>query len=119
VTTALTFADTARILSRASRTAGVAVPGFRSPPRDGAVDRTVAGRGDGAMVAVRLRGRPWPAVAADMVDGVVVVNELSGGAASRLRDTLWQALWDELADMVGPARRSTVVTFSPPRASAA
>ena len=33
------------------------------------VDRTLRRRGGGAVVSVRLRGRPWPAVLADMIEG--------------------------------------------------
>ena len=43
-------------------------------------------------MAVRLRQRPWPAVLADMIEGVVVVNGLLGSAADELRHALWSAL---------------------------
>lgn len=44
------------------------------------------------MVAVRTRGRPWVAVAADMVEGVIVANRLGGKDAVRARGTMWEAL---------------------------
>jgi hypothetical protein len=49
------------------------------------------------MVAVRLRDRPWPAVLADMIEGVVVVNRLVGVDADELRSLLWAAVEGEVA----------------------
>ena len=46
----------------------------------------------GVIVAVRLRGRPFVEVVADMVEGVIVTNELRGGAATRVRSMLFAAL---------------------------
>lgn len=98
---ALTFAATARLVTGACRHLGVGVPGFRSPPRDPGVQRSVTGTGDDAVVSVRLAGRPWPAVAADMIEGVVVANGLDttgGDGAGRLRDALWEVLWDAVGN---------------------
>jgi hypothetical protein len=44
------------------------------------------------VVAVALRDRPWPAVVADMVEGVVAANRLSGVRADAARTTLWAAV---------------------------
>ena len=44
------------------------------------------------MVAVRLRSRPPADVVADMVEGVLVANGLTGDAAGRVRATLLQSL---------------------------
>jgi len=93
---AVRFATTARILANVTRSLGLAAPGFRSPPRRDDCDRTLSGSGTDAIVSVRLRDRPWPAVAADMVEGVVVANEITGTAAGRLRARLWVAL-DEVS----------------------
>jgi hypothetical protein len=41
-------------------------------------------------VAVALRDRPWPAVVADMVEGVVAANRLTGVRADHVRAGLWQ-----------------------------
>ena len=72
---------------------GLDMPLFRSPPRLDGVQRSLTRRAIGAStVAVRLRQRPWPAVLADMIEGVVVVNALRGSAADDLRDALWSAL---------------------------
>ncbi len=70
------------------------VPGFRSPPRIADAHRTIRRRGSVPSVAVRLRGRPWSAVLADMIEGVVVANELSGMRADRVRAALWLAVED-------------------------
>ena len=91
--TSLRFAHAARALGDAARARALAVPAFRSPPRLVEVDRTIRRRADGgATVSVRLRGRPWPAVLGDMVEGVVVANGLSGADAMRVRTALWSAV---------------------------
>jgi len=92
----LRFAAAARALADECRRRGLVVPGFRSPPRLQGVARSVRRRADGsAMVSVCLRGRPWPAVLADMVEGVIVTNALVGPDADRCRAALWQAVASE------------------------
>lgn len=87
------FAAAARALGAAARARQLRVPGFRSPPKLREVDRTIRRRPDGgATIAVQLAHRPWPAVLADMVEGVVVANELDGAEAMRVRTALWAAL---------------------------
>jgi hypothetical protein len=44
------------------------------------------------VVAVALRDRPWPAVVADMIEGVVAANRLAGVRADRARTALWAAV---------------------------
>jgi uncharacterized protein YejL (UPF0352 family) len=39
-----------------------------------------------------LRDRPWPAVLADMVDGIVATNQLAGSTADAARTALWRAV---------------------------
>jgi len=91
--TSLRFAAAARSLGSAARQRGLAVPAFRSPPRLVGVDRSLRRRADGAVVvAVRLRGRPWVAVLADMVEGVVAANRLVGGDADHCRTAMWTAV---------------------------
>jgi hypothetical protein len=85
------FADTARRLGAAARAAGLAVPAFRCPPRRPGVSRTVRRHPGGSVVSVLIKGRPFEQVAADMVEGVVVVNRLEGEAATRFRDALLDA----------------------------
>ena len=98
IATALHFATTARILGDAVRARGLTVPTFRSPPRRPGAARTVRRwPGGGATVSVEVTGRPYEAVVADMVEGVVVVNDVSGPDATRLRTALWEAVLDAAA----------------------
>jgi hypothetical protein len=55
------------------------------------VQRTIRRYPGGAVVSVRLRDRPFADVASDMVEGVLVVNSLSGEAANRMRTALSDA----------------------------
>jgi hypothetical protein len=90
---AVRFADAARRLGDAARSGGLLVPTFRSPPRPTGPSRTLHRRSDGSVsVSVLRRSRPWPAVVADMIDGVVVANRLSPIAAGEWRDRLWRAM---------------------------
>jgi hypothetical protein len=92
----LRFAAAVRAITPAARRAGLVVPSFRSPPRLAGVDRSLRRRdGGGATVAVVVRGRPWAAVLADMVDGVIATNHLAGPDADKARALLWAALGAE------------------------
>jgi hypothetical protein len=84
----LGFSTSARLVATEARRLGLAVPGFRSPPRLPGAVRTIRRGSDGAMVAVVLRGRPLTDVVADLIEGVVVANGLSGAAAVRCRRRL-------------------------------
>lgn len=96
-TTSLHFADAARVLAEEARALGLVVPGFRSPPRIPG-DRSLRRRpGASPAVAVRLGGRPFAAVAADMVEGIVVANGLSGRAAAEARHRLLAAVAPPMA----------------------
>lgn len=88
----LRFADTARRLAEATRGLGLDAPSFRSPPADAHLDRSVRRRRGDVVVAIRVRGRPFAAVVADMIEGVVVANRLDAAAASTLRDRLWATM---------------------------
>jgi hypothetical protein len=91
--TSLLFALAVRAIANEARQSGLVVPAFRSPPRLAGVDRSLRRRaGGGATVSVVVRARPWPAVLADMVEGVVVTNELHGAEADRARGRLWVAV---------------------------
>lgn len=115
--TSLRFAEAARALGDAARPRGWALPAFRSPPRIPG-DRSIRRRADGgATVAIRYRGRPWPAVVADMIEGVVVVNEVVGAAADEVRTQLWRAV--EACGLIGvedapPATPALVVSRTSP-----
>jgi len=78
------FAAAARRLGQEARRRGLAVPGFRSPPRLPGVDRSIRRRADGvAVVAVRVHGRSLEAVVTDMVEGVLAANGAVQGAEHR------------------------------------
>jgi hypothetical protein len=104
----LRFAAAARALGLEARRRGLDVPGFRSPPRLPGVERSLRRRADGgATVSVGLRDRPWAAVLADMVEGVVAANRLEGGEADRCRAALWRVVapaGDDGPTVEAPAR---------------
>ena len=90
--TTVQFAGAARALAAAARRFGLAAPTFRTPPRLIGLDRTVRRHAHGGVVSVRLRGRPWAAVVADMIDGVVSLNRLDARRANRARADLWDTI---------------------------
>jgi hypothetical protein len=90
--TTIEFARAARALGGTTRALGLVVPGFRSPPRTGDIDRALRRRGRVVTVSVRVKGRPLAAVHADMIEGVVVANRLSGAVADSVRRELWCAV---------------------------
>ncbi len=107
---ALRFAATARALGEVARAHGFDAPAFRSPPRLEGRNRTIRRHASGAAtVSVVVRGRPWSAVIADMIDGFVACNHSDD--AERLRDLLWGAI--ESVDL----RTTPVVTTSVVRAA--
>lgn len=98
--TSLDFAASARRLADAALQAGHAAPGFRSPPRNSGCRRSIRRRRTGeAVIAVQMKQRPAVAVLADMVEGVIAANGLDGVQAADLRDLLWGALADLVADL--------------------
>jgi len=87
------FAETVRAVVTAARRRGLRPPVFRSPPRLEWVDRTIRRQPDGAVViAIRTVGRPFAAVQADVVEGVVVANELDTSDADTFRRAAWSAI---------------------------
>ncbi|MCD9623467.1 hypothetical protein [Rhabdothermincola salaria] len=107
--TSVRFAAAARVLGQVARRRGLDVPSFRSPPRLEGADRSLRRhRSGGATVSVRLRERPWSAVVADMIEGVVAANRLVGPDADRARTALWAAVEVEAQrtrDSVARSRR--------------
>ena len=89
---ALRFADAARRLGAAAHEAGLDVPAFRSPPRVPGAARTIRRYPAGAVVSVRLRGRPFADVLGDMVDGVLAANRVPPADTERMRARLTGAL---------------------------
>jgi len=105
------FARTVQALGVAGRELGLEVPAFRSPPRLVGVQRSIRRATGSTTVAVVVRGRPWAAVQADLVEGVVAANRLPADAASRVRAHLWAAIAPPEAEVEeaedqpsGPAR---------------
>jgi hypothetical protein len=86
------LAYAARTLSREARRRGLVAPSFRCPPRIVGADRTLRRRPGGGVIAVRTRDRPWPAVLADMIEGVIAINGLAPPAATRVRTELWEVV---------------------------
>ena len=98
------FAGTARRLAAAGRARGLAVPGFRTPPRQPGCDRTIRRYPDGtALVAVRVKGRLWDDVVDDLIAGVLTVNDLHGALAAEVRYALWCDLGDGLGQSTSAA----------------
>jgi len=96
--TALRFATVARALGAAAHEAGLTVPAFRCPPRVAEATRTIRRYPGGAVVAVRLRDRPFPEVVTDMIDGVLATNGIGPSDASPLRRLLEAAVADGPSD---------------------
>lgn len=90
--TTVQFADAARAIGAACRMHRLVAPAFRSPPKTPGRDRALARHGDDVVLAIRLTGRPFVAVLADMVDGVVVANGVTGPEAEAVRRVMWDAL---------------------------
>ena len=91
--TTIDFATAARALTREARRRGLVAPSYRCPPRLVGVDRSIRRRPSaGAVVAVRVGGRPLAAMLADMIEGVVAANRLVAPHADRLRAELWSAM---------------------------
>ena len=102
--TTLQFAAAARALTRSARLQGLVAPGFRSPPRLAGVNRSVLRRGSNASIAVRVRGRPWSDVVADMIDGLLIVNGIEGPGAESARAALHAALSDASWGVLPPGK---------------
>jgi hypothetical protein len=88
----LRFAQAVQTIAGCARSLGLLVPSFRSPPRLVGVLRSIKRWDGGATIAVVVRGRPWPAVQADLIEGVVAANGLVPPDSDRARADLWLAL---------------------------
>ena len=94
----LRFAQAVQTIAASARSLGLVVPSFRSPPRLVGVLRSIKRWDGGATVAVVVRGRPWPAVQADLIEGVVAANGLVPPDSDRARAELWLAVEGARAD---------------------
>ncbi len=91
-TPAVRFAAVAARIAEASRSEGLRAPGFKTPPRRPGFDRTIRRVGRDTVVSVTVKGRPFAAVIADLIEGVVTANRLTGVEAGRIRGRLWDAV---------------------------
>ena len=92
------FAVTARVVVEACRLEGIEVPAFRTPPKTQGIDRAIRRSELGVIVSVRIIGRPFLAVVADLVEGAVICNQFVGSQASSLRNVLWTRIVENLQD---------------------
>ena len=91
-TTATQFSECVRAVVQLCRRRGLKPPVFRSPPRLEGVDRSIQRRANGTViVAVRRGQRPPAAVRADVIEGAIVANRLTGESADRFRGLAWAA----------------------------
>lgn len=94
------FAWAGRQLAAAARRLDLVAPSFASPPSVPGVNRTMrrlpgdAGAAVSAHVLVRLWGRSLEAIRADMIDGVLAANGVTGDGAEAA------ALRQRLAEVV-------------------
>ncbi|MCE2710019.1 MAG: hypothetical protein LW596_04400 [Ilumatobacteraceae bacterium] len=99
--TTVEFAALARSIASTARQLGLAAPGFRCPTRILGVDRTMrrfSGDEVAGIVAVNVKDRPLAAVVADMIEGVVMLNQLQPTHAAQVRGALWNSLEHTSAD---------------------
>jgi len=101
---AIEFAHAARTLTSEAQRRGLVGPSYRCPPRIVGVDRSLRRQQGGVVIAVKLRGRPWAAVLADMIEGVIVANAIPAAQAFRLRAELWTALGFDVTPAVPDTR---------------
>ena len=109
-TTTRDRAGAGRVIGSAVKAMGFDAPGFRSPPRLVGVDRSIRRRpsADGSstsVVSVRVKDRPWVAVLADMIEGVVAANEVVSPESDRVRTELWRVLQASVIDAPVDNRR--------------
>ena len=88
----MNFSAAVRAIGREARRMGLVVPAFRSPPRLPGAYRTIRRSGGEVIVAVRLRGRPFADVVADIVEGVLRANGVSREHDLRVRRQLLLAV---------------------------
>lgn len=92
-TSATQFSECVRAVVTLCRRRGLKPPVFRSPPRIDGVDRSILRRANGTViVAVRRGQRPPAAVRADVIEGAIVANRLTGESADRFRGLAWAAV---------------------------
>mgnify|MGYP001187986673 FL=1 len=108
------FSIVAKVITQVGARCGIEVPGFKSPPRSADLDRTVRRQSSGSVVAVRIRDRPFEAVIADMIEGVILCNDVPIGKAGKLRNIMWSAVMQsERQAGLNSKHKRTVVVHHP------
>ena len=86
------FSIAVRTLGRIADQLGYRIPQFRCPPPSAKYQRSVRKTGEENLsISIVIRGRPWLAILADIVEGVVIANTQSG-QDSELRNILWDCI---------------------------
>ena len=86
------FSAAVRAVGLEARRLGLVVPAFRAPPRIPGADRTLRRSRGEPIVAVRLRGRPFADIVADIVEGVLVANAVPRRGDMSIRRALLDAV---------------------------
>ena len=86
------FSIAVRTLGRIADRLGYRIPQFRCPPPSAKYQRSVRKTGDENLsISIVIRGRPWLAILADIVEGFVIANTQSG-QDSEIRNILWDCI---------------------------
>ena len=85
------FSRTIRTLGRIANQLGYVTPQFRCPPPSAQYQRSIRRNKDDLSISIVIRGRPWLAVLADIVEGFVIANAKSG-QDSEIRNILWDTI---------------------------
>ena len=85
------FSITVRTLGRIANQLGYVTPQFRCPPPSAQYQRSVRRNHDDLSISIVIRGRPWLAVLADIVEGFVIANAKLG-QDSEIRNILWDTI---------------------------
>lgn len=84
----LDFDEIGRALTKAARALDLTAPAWRTLPSNDDRERAIRRTAAGDTVLVRLTGRPRSVVIADMVEGIIASNHLTGEPAARARRIL-------------------------------
>ena len=86
------FSIAVRTLGRIADQLGYRIPQFRCPPPSAKYQRSVRKTGDENLsISIVIRGRPWLAILADIVEGFVIAN-IQSGQDSEIRNILWDCI---------------------------
>ena len=86
------FSIAVRTLGRIADQLGYRIPKFRCPNPSAKYQRSGRKTGDENLsISIVIRGRPWLAILADIVEGFVIANTQSG-QDSEIRNILWDCI---------------------------